>query len=134
MIPGPIEFEPKVLRAMGVVTTSHVAPNFIETFGNSLDLMKQIWMAPGGQAFIVSGSGTLSMDMAAANLVERGDNVTFEAVLENVEERDHIDTTREDSPLRKAFDAIEIDEVLVTDVYAENGIREFLINVEPVIP
>ena len=42
-------------------------------------------------------------------LVERGDNVTFEAVLENVEERDHIDTTREDSPLRKAFDAIEID-------------------------
>lgn len=75
MIPGPIEFEPKVLRAMGVVTTSHVASNFIETFGNSLDLMKQIWMAPGGQAFIVSGSGTLSMDMAAANLVEQGDNV-----------------------------------------------------------
>jgi len=42
-------------------------------------------------------------------LVERGDSVTFEAVLENVQERDHIDTTREDSPLRKAFDAIEID-------------------------
>jgi cytidylate kinase len=42
-------------------------------------------------------------------LAERGDNVTFEAVLENVEERDYIDTTRKDSPLRKAFDAIEID-------------------------
>ncbi|MAP55981.1 (d)CMP kinase [Altibacter sp.] len=42
-------------------------------------------------------------------LQERGDKVTFEEVLENVTERDRIDTTREDSPLRKAKDAIEID-------------------------
>jgi len=33
MIPGPIEFEPAVMRAMGAFTTSHVAPDFIETFG-----------------------------------------------------------------------------------------------------
>ncbi len=46
MIPGPIEFEPEVLQAMSTVTTSHVAPNFIETFGNSLDLMKEIWETP----------------------------------------------------------------------------------------
>lgn len=73
MIPGPIEFEPEVLRAMGVATTSHVAPNFIEVFGNSLELMRKIWMAPDGQPFIVAGSGTLAMDMAAANLIEKGD-------------------------------------------------------------
>jgi cytidylate kinase len=42
-------------------------------------------------------------------LVERGDKVSFNEVLENVEERDHIDSTREDSPLRKDIDAIEID-------------------------
>lgn len=42
-------------------------------------------------------------------LQERGDKVTFDEVLENVQERDHIDTTREDSPLKKAPDAIEID-------------------------
>jgi alanine-glyoxylate transaminase/serine-glyoxylate transaminase/serine-pyruvate transaminase len=30
MIPGPIEFTPEVLRAMGMATTSHVAPNFIK--------------------------------------------------------------------------------------------------------
>ena len=42
-------------------------------------------------------------------LEQRGDVITFEEVLENVTERDHIDTTREDSPLRKAEDAIEID-------------------------
>ncbi len=42
-------------------------------------------------------------------LLENGDTVTYKEVLENVQERDRIDTSREDSPLRKAKDAIEID-------------------------
>lgn len=42
-------------------------------------------------------------------LLARGDKVSFQKVLENVQERDHIDSTREDSPLRKAKDAIELD-------------------------
>ena len=39
----------------------------------------------------------------------RGDKVEFIKVLENVIKRDQIDSTREDSPLIKAKDAIEID-------------------------
>ncbi|GAL67854.1 (d)CMP kinase [Jejuia pallidilutea] len=42
-------------------------------------------------------------------LKQRGDDITYEAVLKNVTERDYIDTNREDSPLVKAEDAIEID-------------------------
>lgn len=42
-------------------------------------------------------------------LVEKGQHITFEDVLQNVEERDYIDTHREDSPLVKAVDAIEVD-------------------------
>lgn len=42
-------------------------------------------------------------------LISKGDNVKYEAVLENIINRDHIDTTRADSPLKKADDAIEID-------------------------
>jgi cytidylate kinase len=42
-------------------------------------------------------------------LQKKGDNVTFDEVLKNVEERDYIDTHRDDSPLVKAFDAIEFD-------------------------
>lgn len=42
-------------------------------------------------------------------LLERGDKITYEDVLKNVTERDHIDTNRKDSPLIKAEDAIEID-------------------------
>ena len=42
-------------------------------------------------------------------LQQKGDNVSYEDVLKNVVERDHIDTHREDSPLVIADDAIEID-------------------------
>ncbi|MDD2987301.1 (d)CMP kinase [Flavobacterium sp.] len=42
-------------------------------------------------------------------LINKGQNVTYEEVLKNVQERDYIDTNREDSPLKVAPDAIEID-------------------------
>jgi cytidylate kinase len=42
-------------------------------------------------------------------LLQKGDSVTYEEVLKNVEERDYIDTHREDSPLVMADDAVEID-------------------------
>src|SRR5262245_40803404 len=73
MIPGPIEFEPAVLAALGAPTTGHLAPNFIETFGQALERMREIFMSPDGQPFIVAGSGTLAMDLAGANLIEPGD-------------------------------------------------------------
>jgi alanine-glyoxylate transaminase/serine-glyoxylate transaminase/serine-pyruvate transaminase len=73
MIPGPIEFEPAVLAAMGAPTTGHVAPNFIEIFGQALERMREVFMCPDGQPFIIAGSGTLAMDLAGANLIEPGD-------------------------------------------------------------
>jgi cytidylate kinase len=42
-------------------------------------------------------------------LLDRGHEVTFEEILHNVEQRDHLDSTRKDSPLKKAPDAIEFD-------------------------
>lgn len=42
-------------------------------------------------------------------LTNRGDDVNFEDVLRNIQERDYIDSHRADSPLLKAEDAIEID-------------------------
>jgi CMP/dCMP kinase len=47
-------------------------------------------------------------------LQDRGVEVTYEDVLKNVQERDYIDTHRDDSPLVKAEDAIEIDNSYLT--------------------
>jgi cytidylate kinase len=42
-------------------------------------------------------------------LLEKGHDVSYADVLENVQQRDYLDSTREDSPLIKADDAIEFD-------------------------
>ena len=73
MIPGPVDFEPEVLQALGAPTTSHVAPAFIEVFGRALERMRAVWQCPSGQPLVVAGSGTLAMELAGANLVVPGD-------------------------------------------------------------
>jgi CMP/dCMP kinase len=42
-------------------------------------------------------------------LLEKGEMVDLESIIENLSERDRIDTTRAESPLRKAEDALELD-------------------------
>jgi cytidylate kinase len=42
-------------------------------------------------------------------MTQKGEKVAFEEVFKNVNERDQIDTSRKDSPLVKADDAILLD-------------------------
>ena len=56
-------------------------------------------------------------------LQDKGDNSSFEEVLANIQHRDHIDTTRKESPLRKADDAIVIDNTHLT---IEQQVEEIL--------
>ncbi|WP_140938281.1 (d)CMP kinase [Sphingobacterium lumbrici] len=44
-----------------------------------------------------------------AELTAKGENVTMEEIQENLSHRDHIDSTREESPLRQAADAFILD-------------------------
>ncbi|KAJ3401809.1 hypothetical protein HDU80_005693 [Chytriomyces hyalinus] len=75
MIPGPVEFDAEVLSAMATPATGHVDPSFITKFGSSLEMLRSVFYAPTGQPFVIAGSGTLTWDATAANLVESGDNV-----------------------------------------------------------
>ncbi len=75
MIPGPISFDPAVLRAMSIPTDSHVSQEFVDLFGQALDDMLQVFLAPHGYPFVIAGSGTLAMELGLANLVEPGDKV-----------------------------------------------------------
>jgi len=56
-------------------------------------------------------------------LLERGHKLSYEDVLKNVTTRDHIDSTREDSPLVKAEDAVEIDN---SDLTIEEQLKTIL--------
>lgn len=74
MIPGPIEVSPAVLEASAGRPPGHLAPGFMASFGNCLKAMREVWRAgDDAQPFIVAGSGTLAMEMAATNLVDGGE-------------------------------------------------------------
>lgn len=57
----------------------------------------------------MTASATTRAQRRFDELTGKGDDVSFEEVLHNVEERDYIDTHRDNSPLVRAEDAIEID-------------------------
>jgi len=47
-------------------------------------------------------------------LVEKGDEVSLEEIIENINKRDYLDQNRKESPLKQADDAVVLDNTLVT--------------------
>jgi cytidylate kinase len=62
-------------------------------------------------------------------LNEKGHEVSYEQVLKNVVDRDYIDTHRDDSPLRMADDAIEIDNSYLTKDEQYNAVLEMVVEI-----
>lgn len=62
----------------------------------------------------MTASAQVRAERRYKELTEKGDTVAFDDVLANIEQRDHVDSTREDSPLVQAEDAIEIDNSYLT--------------------
>ena len=57
----------------------------------------------------VTASAEVRAQRRYEELAAKGEKVSFDAILKNIKERDHIDETRAVSPLRKADDAIVLD-------------------------
>ena len=62
----------------------------------------------------VTASPTVRAERRHKELTEKGQDITFEEVLENVRHRDYLDEHRPTSPLRQAPDAILIDNTHLT--------------------
>ena len=75
LIPGPTPVHPRIINSLSLPTVSHVSPVFVEEFKQSLIDLKVIVSCNQGQAFIVSGAGTLAMEMALVNTVGPGEKI-----------------------------------------------------------
>ena len=65
---------------------------------------------PGAEMKIfVTASAEVRAQRRYDELTARGDNANFQEILDNVLQRDHIDQTREVSPLKQADDALLLD-------------------------
>lgn len=59
--------------------------------------------------FFMTASAEERADRRYKELMEKGQDITYEQVLKDIRQRDHNDMTRKLNPLRKADDAIEVD-------------------------
>jgi aspartate aminotransferase-like enzyme len=74
MIPGPTNVDPHVLRALSKPTLGHTDPLFVETFKESLQNLKKVFMT-NHPVFAIAGSGTLALEIAVANIMEPGEKI-----------------------------------------------------------
>jgi alanine-glyoxylate transaminase/serine-glyoxylate transaminase/serine-pyruvate transaminase len=122
MIPGPVELSPGVLAAASVPPPGHTAPRLIEAFGRSIERMREVWCSgPSGQPFILAGSGTLAMEVAAANLMQALDKALvlntgyFSERMTAILDRLGVDVTEVTAPVGEAPATGEIREALARD-------------------
>ncbi|MFO0661086.1 MAG: alanine--glyoxylate aminotransferase family protein [Polyangiaceae bacterium] len=138
MIPGPIELEPDVLSTMAEKQLSHVDPDFIETFGRTLGRVREVFLAPKSQPFVISGSGTLAMEVALHAILEPNDKVLvvdtgwFSERMANMVSRVGAEATRVRAQPGSTPDLAEVERLLssggfravtITHVDTSTGVR-----------
>jgi aspartate aminotransferase-like enzyme len=75
LIPGPTPVHPRILNVLSQPTVSHVSPVHVAELREALQNLKSIVFTKAGEPFIVSGAGTLAMEMALLNSLTKGDRV-----------------------------------------------------------
>ena len=113
----------KVLTANVIKNSFRLHKNYLTIDKGSNDGVKQD-MDGRDIGTVVFPNAELKIFMTASEQVRaerrynelqsKGDNTSFAEVLANIQHRDHIDTTRKESPLKKADDAIVIDNTHLT--------------------
>lgn len=117
-VENEIRINPRVASAVSDVSAISEVRRFLVKQQQALGTQKGIVMDGRDIGTIVFPNAELKLFITAdpkiraerrfLELKEKGQNTTYGEVLANLEKRDHIDTTRADSPLIKANDAIEI--------------------------
>ncbi len=67
LIPGPSPVRRRILEALAVPTVAHTSPEMQADLRAACADLKRIVSCANGEAFIVAGAGTLSMEMAILN-------------------------------------------------------------------
>ncbi len=74
MIPGPSPVHPRIINSLALPTVSHVSPLLVEELKEALSNLKKIVFCEKGEPFIIAGAGTLAMEMAILNTIEKNES------------------------------------------------------------
>ncbi|PNV77512.1 MAG: alanine--glyoxylate aminotransferase family protein [Thermoproteota archaeon] len=72
MVPGPINFDPRVLRELAVEGLDHTSADFVSSFAETLSMLRKVVNAGNEyQPVVIAGSGTLAMEASVTNFLEK---------------------------------------------------------------
>lgn len=136
MIPGPSPVDRRIQDEMGRETIAFGDAAFVADFKDVLAQLKSFFDC-SGEVFVIAGSGTLAMEMAAANVTKAEDNVLiishgyfgdrFVEIFEH--KRRNVDVLRSEwgeivplEEIKTALDAKKYAAVVVTHVDTATGV------------
>ena len=120
MTPGPVEAEPRVLRAMSSPILGQYDPAFLNIMDEVQDLLRYTFQTDNKQAFVVDGTARAGLEAVLSGIIEKGDKVyvpifgRFGHLLSEISKRagGDVHTTEIEWGTTYSFDALkkEIDE------------------------
>lgn len=75
MGPGPINADPRVLRAMSMPLLGQFDPEFTAYMGETMDLLRQLFQTQNHWAFVVNGTARAGVEALLASIISPGDKV-----------------------------------------------------------
>lgn len=74
LIPGPTPVVDSIYEAMDQETRGHTDPRFAAVYKRAIERTREM-LNPDGEVFVISGSGTIAMEMALVNTVAAGERL-----------------------------------------------------------
>jgi alanine-glyoxylate transaminase / serine-glyoxylate transaminase / serine-pyruvate transaminase len=74
LIPGPTPVVDSIYDALAQETRGHTDPRFVSIYKSSIEKTREM-LKTDGEVFVISGSGTLAMEMALVNTVAAGEKL-----------------------------------------------------------
>ena len=75
MTPGPVEAEPRVLRAMCTPILGQFDPEFTEIMNESMEMLRQVFQTNNQWAFPIDGTSRAGLEAVLASIIKPGDPI-----------------------------------------------------------
>jgi Serine-pyruvate aminotransferase/archaeal aspartate aminotransferase len=114
MTPGPVEADPRVLRAMSYPILGQFDPAFTAMMNETMELLRRLFRTSNRQAYPVDGTSRAGLEAVLAGVIEPGDRVLvpicgrFGHLLHEIAERYGADVAVIEREWGTAFDPEEI--------------------------
>ncbi len=118
MGPGPINADPRVLRAMSAQLVGQYDPWMTATMNETMALYREVFRTANEQTFLVDGTSRAGIEAALVSLLEPGDRVLvpvfgrFGHLLTEIAERCRADVHTIEVPWGQVFDAEQLEDAV----------------------